>query len=70
MQDLIAALTILATYGNPRYPTHCEHDILTICGIEPAQVSDADKQRLSVLGFEVGNPHGDECFYSYRFGSA
>ena len=35
MKDLIEALTILLKYGNPAHPTHCEHDELTICGIDP-----------------------------------
>ena len=30
MDDLIAALTILRKYGNPQWPTHCEHDILYV----------------------------------------
>ena len=30
MSDLIEALTIFLKYGNPRNPTHCEHDVLTI----------------------------------------
>lgn len=70
MKDLVEALTILLKYGDPYAPTHCEHDILTIVGIEPNQVSDEDKARLDGLGFHVGAPHGEEAFYSYRFGSA
>lgn len=68
MKDLIEALTILLKYGNPTYPTHCEHDELTICGIDPAGVSDEDKKRLDALGFFVSED--DECFKSFRFGSA
>jgi len=30
MDDLIKALQILRKYGNPKYPTHCEHDTLYI----------------------------------------
>lgn len=70
METLIAALTILLKYGNPGSPTHCEHDILTICGIDPAVVSDADKAELGRLGFFVGNEYGDDAFHSFRFGSA
>ena len=36
MEDLIKALQILLKYGNPKYPTHCEHDELSFHGIEPA----------------------------------
>lgn len=68
MKDLIEALTILLKYGNPRNPTHCEHDELTICGIHPKKVSKEDKAKLDKLGFFESE--GDECFRSFRFGSA
>lgn len=68
MNDLIEALTILLKYGDPRNPTYCEHDVLTICGIDPTLVSDEDKIKLEKLSFIV--EHDDECFISFRFGSA
>ena len=68
MKDLIEALTILLKYGNPGHPTHCEHDELTICGIDPDDVSAKDKRRLDELGFFVSD--GGGCFRSFRFGSA
>lgn len=68
MEKLIKALQIFLKYGNPAYPTHCEHDELTICGINPADVSDEDKKELDELGFFVAED--EECFKSYRFGSA
>lgn len=67
MSDLIAALTIFLKYGNPRNPTHCEHDELWICGIDPVDVSEEDKRELARLGFHVSSEGG---FQSYRFGSA
>lgn len=70
MEDLIKALQILRKYGNPQFPTHCEHEILTIADIDPNQVSDEDKKELKKLGFFVGNEYGDEAFHSYRFGCA
>lgn len=70
MEQLIKALQILLKYGNPQYPTHCEHDVLTICGIDPADVSDDDKKELDDLGFFVSTEYGEECFQSFRFGSA
>lgn len=70
MKDLIAALQIFLKYGDPEWPTHCEHDVLTICGIEPADVSDEDKEELDKLGFFVSDEYGEECFQSFRFGSA
>lgn len=64
MKDLIEALQIFLKYGNPEYPTHCEHDKLTVC-IDPADVSEEDKARLEELGFH------EDCqdFYSYKYGS-
>lgn len=69
MKDLIEALTIFLKYGDPRKPTHCEHDQLIICEIDPRDVSSEDKARLEELGFH--DTQGDEPhFYSFRFGSA
>jgi hypothetical protein len=65
MDDLLEALTILRKYGNPKFPTGCEHDVLRVY-IDPGPVSDEDKERLAELSFRPG----EECFKSYRFGSA
>jgi hypothetical protein len=70
MKDLIEALTILLKYGNPSHPTHCEHDELLICGIDPKEVSEEDKAKLDKLGFFVSTEYGDEQFKSFRYGSA
>lgn len=69
MSQLIEALTIFLKYGDPKYPTHCEHDVLAICGILPSDVSDEDKAKLDELGFFVGTEYPD-CFISFRFGSS
>jgi hypothetical protein len=69
MKDLIEALQILLKYGNPSNPTHCEHDVLTICGIHPKDVSEEDRNRLEELGFFVGKEWPDN-FASFRYGSA
>ena len=53
MDELIEALQILIKYGNPKYPTHCEHDALYIVGIEPEDVSTEDTKRLDELGFFI-----------------
>jgi len=66
--DLIKALQILLKYGNPTYPTHCEHDVLYICGISPEDVSEEDKAILVDLGFVVSEE--DDAFVSSKFGSA
>lgn len=70
MEDLIKALQILFKYGNPDNPTHCEHDVMYICGIDPSDVSEEDKDTLRGLGFNVGDQTGEEQFYSYKYGSA
>ena len=70
MEDLIKALQIFLKYGNPAYPTTCEHDILYICGIEPSGVSDKDKEELDKLGFDITTEYGEEQFYSFKYGSA
>lgn len=66
MDKLIEALTIFLKYGNPSYPTHCEHDELMVM-IDPALVSAEDKALLDGLGFI---PNDEGYFTSFRFGSA
>lgn len=68
MSDLIKALQIFLKYGDPKYPTNCSHDVLAIMDINPDKVSDLDKIELEKLGFIV--EQDDECFISFRFGSA
>ena len=68
MNELIEALQILSKYGNPEYPTCCEHDILTIVDIDPENVSADDVTKLEELGFFIDTNEG--CFASYKFGSA
>ena len=70
MENLIKALEILLKYGNPDYPTHCEHDVIVIVDINPNDVSDEDKAELEQLGFFVSSEFGDPAFQSYRYGSA
>jgi len=67
MNDLIEALTILAKYVSHVNPTCCEHDVLYVL-VNPAQVTAADRDRLSVLGFLADA--SEHHFYSHRFGSA
>lgn len=68
MDDLIAALTIFRKYGNPAFPTHCEHDTLYVL-IAPALVSADDLAELDRLGFHPSDDD-DGVFTSFRFGSA
>lgn len=67
MEDLIKALQIFLKYGNPEYPTCCEHDVLYVC-IPIDAVSAEDKKRLSELGFDEDVDNNG--FYSFRYGSA
>jgi hypothetical protein len=66
MEELIKALQIFLKYGNPDYPTHCEHDELFI-DIDPELVSEEDKKVLDELGFFPNDYNG--YFSSYKFGS-
>lgn len=68
MDDLIKALQILRKYGNPQYPTHCEHDKLHVA-ISPSLVSEEDLVELNRLGFQPDQDYDDAGFASYRFGS-
>ena len=68
MEGLIKALQIFLKYGNPAYPTTCEHDIMYICGIDPNDVSGEDKVKLEELGFDIDNDL--DQFYSFKYGSA
>ena len=67
MDDLIKALQILRKYGNPNYPTHCEHDVMYV-GIPYSVVSEEDISELDSLGFI--EDEDNDGFKSYRFGSA
>ncbi len=67
MENLIKALQILLKYGNPDYPTHCEHDILYICGIDTALITVEDLEELDSLGFIIDLEEDD--IFSYRYGS-
>jgi len=68
MDALIEALQIFRKYDNPDYPTHCEHDELTVCVAADAVTDPADVQRLDALGFFSDADF--DCWKSFRFGSA
>ena len=67
MKDLIEALQIFLKYGDPRNPTHCEHDIMMV-SIHTNDLEPADKERVEKLGFNWNTEY--DCWTSYRFGSA
>jgi len=70
MNDLIEALTIMKEYipegCNLDYPTHCEHDILTVA-IDPSNIPKDVLQRLDELGFFPDDEL--DVMSSFRFGS-
>lgn len=68
MDELIQALEIFKKYQNLKWPTHCEHDVMLVVGIEQNEVSEEDTQKLDELGFIWMQEY--ECFGSYRYGSA
>lgn len=68
MEQLIEALQIFLKYGNPTYPTHCEHDQLAIVGYSKGDIPKEDRDKLKELGFFWSKE--DEAFISYRYGSA
>ncbi len=68
MEKLIEALQIFLKYGNPMYPTHCEHDTLWICGIEWEDISREDQEKLTDLGFFYAED--DDSIQSFMYGSA
>lgn len=70
MFELIEALEIFSKYYQGNYPTHCEHDVLMIAGVDPDDVSEEDTKRLDELGFFISDEYGDKGFQSFRFGSA
>lgn len=68
MENLIKALQILLKYGNPEYPTHCEHDYLFV-NIPYSIVSEEDTIELEKLGFRKDSEFGNDGFGSHRYGS-
>ena len=68
MKDLIEALNIFLKYKDAFSPTHCEHDVMLVVGIEKDAVSEADVKRLDELGFFWSDEY--DGWASFRYGSA
>lgn len=68
MKSLIEALQIFLKYKDVSSPTHCEHDVLYVVGIPEGLVSAEDTKKLDDLGFFWSD--SDDCWISFRFGSA
>ena len=66
--DLINGLGILHSGKTSDIsPTHCAHDTLTIMS-DPARFTPEELEHLERLGFHAKLE--EQCFYSFRFGSA
>lgn len=68
MEDLIKALQIFLKYKNSKYPTQCEHDQLSIMDISLDMILEEDIKELEQLGFLWSD--SDDCFISFKYGSA
>lgn len=60
MKELIEALQIFLKYKDVKYPTHCEHDELSVHGYEDVEFSEEDLRELGRLGFHRGRYDYDE----------
>jgi hypothetical protein len=68
MSDLIEALTIFLKYANPRNPTHCEHDVMSIMEVDLDDMTAEDIARVEALGFTWDDDN--DVWISFRYGSA
>ena len=68
MENLIEALQIFLKYKNETDPTACEHDVLIVVGITEEEVSQEDRDKLHILGFNWSSEY--DCWSSFRYGSA
>ena len=65
MKELIKALQIMLRYfkdADEKFPTHCEHDILYVWGVDFDKIPLADVLRLYELGFIPGGDYDCEVF--------
>jgi hypothetical protein len=67
LENLIKALQILNKYGNPSYPTNCEHAEFRVYKIDPSKVSKEDLEELESYDFIA--EEANECFISFEYGS-
>jgi hypothetical protein len=61
--DLIEALTIFEKYLDGYAGTHCEHDVLMVCNVDPSKLSRKDFVRVHELGFFVTEVDPEEELY-------
>lgn len=66
MEELIRALNILSKYMKDDYhrdfPTHCEHDVMYVCGVDLEKMDASVVSELVELGFIPGSD-GDTDYY-------
>lgn len=66
MEELIRALNILSKYMRDDYhkefPTHCEHDVLYVCGVDLKKMDADTVNRLIELGF-TPRSNSDTVYY-------
>jgi hypothetical protein len=68
MSDLIKALQIFLKYGDPRWPSLCEHCMFLLVSYRDKEIiSEEDQKDLDKLGFIFIEEYG--CWGSTRFGS-
>lgn len=67
MDELIKALQLMRTRANPASPFHCEHDVLTVCDVDPTLFTPEEIAQLDEWGFFIGEY---DCFQSFKYGSA
>jgi hypothetical protein len=64
MKELIEALQIMLRYfknADEKFPTHCEHDILYVWGVDFDKIPLDDVLRLYELGFIPGSDYDCEA---------
>ena len=67
MEELIKALTILSKYMKDDYhrnfPTHCEHDVLYVCGVDLKKMDASIVSELVELGFNPGSDNDTDYYW-------
>lgn len=67
MEELIRALNIFSKYMKNDYhrefPTHCEHDVLYVCGVDLERMDVDTVQKLIDLGFNPGSTEDTDYYW-------
>lgn len=65
--ELLTAIAKLSWHKTGESPFHCEHDVLYVMS-DPSKYSEEELAIFDYLGFFPSEEN--DCFMSYRFGSA